>query len=72
MDLILETNGRLIPIEIKSAQTPTDNLWKGFKKWNALAKIAPNAGYVIYGGDQSQTRSEVNLVSWREMNKIFV
>jgi predicted AAA+ superfamily ATPase len=72
MDLILETKGRLIPIEIKSAQTPADHLWKGFKKWNALSKIAPNAGYVIYGGEQSQTRSEVNLVSWKDMDKIFV
>ncbi|RTY74251.1 ATP-binding protein [Flavobacterium sp. LS1R10] len=55
IDLIIDNGMDIIPIEIKSGQTITIDYFKGVVYWNKLAQ--KEGGYVIYGGDLVQKRS---------------
>jgi predicted AAA+ superfamily ATPase len=72
MDLIIDRNGQMIPIEIKSSQTLVPALWKGYQSWNEMTNTDPTKGYLVYGGDVSQQRTNLNLLSWREVQKIVL
>jgi uncharacterized protein len=72
MDLIIDRNGQMIPVEIKSSQTLVPALWKGYQSWNEMTNTDPTKGYLVYGGDVSQQRTNLNLLSWREVQKIVL
>ena len=46
----------LIPIEIKSGKTITNDYFKGLKYWNNLTGY--KGGRIIYGGEDYQKRSD--------------
>ena len=52
VDVLLEANGTLYPVEIKSGETITPDYFKAINYWN---KISGNTtGTIIYGGNQQQ------------------
>lgn len=55
IDLLLENPEQLVPIEIISGQTITDAYFKSLTMWCKISGI--DTGYVIYGGNQIQKRS---------------
>jgi uncharacterized protein len=55
VDLLLENGEILLPIEIKSGKTITDDYFKGLLYWQKLAQT--ESGYVIYDGELQQKRS---------------
>lgn len=56
IDLLIERGKELIPVEIKSGQTITDEFFKGFRYWKKLT--GSEGGFVVYGGDMVQKRSD--------------
>ncbi len=70
MDLIIDQNGQMIPLEIKSSQTAMPALWKGYETWHKMVDKNPADGYLVYGGDVSQQRTNLHLLSWREIQQI--
>lgn len=70
VDMIYKSKSSLIPIEIKSAMTYNDNLIKGVLFFQ---KIVPESkkGYLIYSGDLSFSKKEVEIVNFRDSYKIF-
>ncbi len=64
IDLLIEAPNKIIPIEIKSRQTITDNYFKGLKYYNNLSQGSGKDSYVIYGGNLKQQRSEGNVFGW--------
>ncbi len=55
IDALMQNGDELTPVEIKSGQTITDEYFNGIKFWQ---KISPGSnGYIIYGGDDKQKRS---------------
>ena len=70
MDLVVDTGGSLIPIEIKSSTTFSSNFFSGFSYWkkhvDQLAK-----GYVIYGGKNTQQIQNDTIVGWKDLSQIF-
>jgi len=69
IDLLIKTESRRIPVEIKSGQTVSDDFFKGIHFWNKMTKA--EGGIVIYGGDMLQKRSNgIMTVPLREINKI--
>ena len=64
-DLLIEVPNKIIPIEIKSGQTITDNYFKGLKYYNNLSRGSGKDSYVIYGGNLKQQRSEGNVFGWK-------
>lgn len=69
IDLLMEMNTELIPVEIKSGQTVTTEYFKGLNFWNKLTNH--QGGYVVYSGDISQHRSNgMTVLPFREIDEI--
>lgn len=66
VDIIVDEAGKLTPIEIKSGQTVQPEFFKNLTFWNKLS--GSQEGYVLYGGHQTQQRSNgITVMDWREM-----
>ena len=72
IDLIVETNYQLMPVEIKSGQTVNSDFFKGLKKWVSVVnsqsmqndKLAKPM--LIYGGEDSYCHDGVNVFGWNQ------
>jgi predicted AAA+ superfamily ATPase len=64
IDCIVEQGDRLLPLEIKSGQTVTQDYFKGLKYWSKISQTTEEA-YLVYGGSMDQKRKEVNVLGWR-------
>ncbi len=65
VDVVLDTGSRLIPLEIKSGQTITPDFFRPLSKWLAWAGEEAGRAYLVYGGEQDQTRQQCTVLSWR-------
>ncbi|MDP2236325.1 MAG: ATP-binding protein [Bacteroidales bacterium] len=70
VDLLIKHGNSLVPVEIKSGQTVTNEYFKGILFWNKITQT--RGGYIVYGGDMRQNRSnEVKVVSFRDLNYVY-
>jgi len=68
IDLLVETNREIIPIEIKSGQTASPEWFKNIIYWQQLT--GQFKGYILYAGRQHMTYSNgITLMNWREFNR---
>jgi uncharacterized protein len=66
IDVLIDEGLQQIPIEIKSGETINRDWFKGLKYWYTLTQ--QNDGYIIYGGDEEQKRSDGSMViSWKNI-----
>ena len=70
IDLVLDAGGKLFPIEIKSGRTINSNFFDGFKYFQPLSGATPEDSYLVYGGDEVQTRSIAHVLGWNNLDKI--
>lgn len=72
IDLILEKGADLVLVEVKSGQTPSGKHFTAFERFaeGLAGQPAPRiAGrVVVYGGAESQERSQGDLLSWRDLD----
>ncbi len=70
VDLIIDQNNNLTPIEIKSGQTIVSDFFKALNKWVELAKdkTKVNPALLIYGGQNNQDRTNAKVLSWQNIN----
>jgi hypothetical protein len=52
VDLIIKTGRNLVPVEIKSAATFTEEFLKGMLRFREVAGTRTSAGYLIYNGKE--------------------
>jgi len=71
VDCILENRNKLIPIEIKAGKTINPDFFKMLNYWSKLASDKAGFPYLIYGGNESQNRSQVSVKSWHEAIHIY-
>lgn len=64
VDLLLEVDGDLIAVEIKSGQTFSGSFLDGLKYWRSLPDNSDAPAAVVYGGDDSYTREGIAVRSW--------
>lgn len=71
IDLILDYGTEAIPLEIKMGKTITGDFLKGLRYYY---KLNPNSkkGYLIYGGDDNQLRSDINVISYKNIADINI
>jgi predicted AAA+ superfamily ATPase len=68
-DAVIQDGQRFTVIEAKAGQTATPELVKaGEKVGEVLSKAAKVDRVVVYGGQESQKRSEVAVLAWDEMD----
>ena len=70
-DLIIERGDRLTLVEAKSSQTATARLLGSARRVGATIEQAgrPCEKVVVYGGDQTQQRSDARLVPWSRLHE---
>ncbi|HMB53475.1 MAG TPA: DUF4143 domain-containing protein, partial [Thermoanaerobaculia bacterium] len=72
IDLVLERGGELVLVEVKSAQTPSGRYFRAFDRFadrlagKKLPRVAQRV--VVYGGEETQRRSQGELLSWNELD----
>ncbi len=67
VDLLIEHGGELQPIEIKSGATVSRDALAGLKKWQAITGQTVPRPRLIYGGDETQHRREVDIIPWNRL-----
>lgn len=69
IDLLIKTGNKLLPVEIKSGKTVTNEYFKGILFWNKITQT--EGGYVVYGGEMSQNRSpEIKVIPYTAVDQI--
>lgn len=69
IDLLLVNSNKKTPVEIKSSQTISGDFFKGIQFWNKISNSI--GGYIIYGGDAMQKRTNgISVVPFHEMATI--
>lgn len=73
IDLVLEKGADLTLVEIKSGRTPAGRFFQPFEQLAETLerREAPRIAerIVVYGGDETQTRSRGTLLSWRDLDQ---
>ncbi len=70
IDLLLADGNSIIPVEIKSGQTITNDYFKGILYWNKMTQT--QGGYVVYGGSSSQIRGNgIKVLPISDIAKFF-
>jgi predicted AAA+ superfamily ATPase len=71
VDCLIEQDGKMIPIEIKSGETYTVHYFDTIKKWQTLAANEAEPSYVVYGGTQSLRGPHENLMPWYQAGTLI-
>ncbi|MDP2854733.1 MAG: ATP-binding protein [Smithellaceae bacterium] len=66
VDLLIEREGRIIPVEIKSGKTITGHFFSSLEKWAALAGDLAFHPTLIYGGEENYHHKGIRIMGWRE------
>jgi predicted AAA+ superfamily ATPase len=69
VDVICDNGNSLLQIEIKSGQTVNSDYFKGLEYFSGLSDI-PVESSLIYGGTQSYTRNNVQVVDWQSISEM--
>lgn len=71
IDCLIEWSGTIYQIEIKSGKTITEDFFAGLKYWQRIAGRENTNPYLVYNGDENQTRSFAKVISWKNISKIL-
>jgi uncharacterized protein len=71
IDVIIETAGKTIPVEIKASETMTSAFFDTLI-WFCKAIGDGHEPLVVYGGQEAQKRSQGRVVSWKNLATIVV
>ena len=65
IDILIENQDQLFPVEIKSGKTITPDFFSGLLFWQKISNT--KNGLVIYGGEEPQKRiTGINIIPWRK------
>lgn len=70
IDLLVETGGKLMPVEIKSGQTLNRDFFIGLERWMALAGDMAFNPTLIHGGREEHERRGVRVLGWDRLDRI--
>jgi predicted AAA+ superfamily ATPase len=70
IDCIIDNGTKLIPVEIKSGLTISKDFFNGIEYWNNLANNKPEDSFIVYAGEENQTRSLGNIISWKNLGNL--
>ena len=70
VDLLIDRGTELVPVEVKSGQTVNRDFFTGLERWREIAGDAAGRGWLVYGGDRSESRAEVEVVPWRSIDAL--
>jgi len=66
IDLLIDRTRDILPLEAKSGQTFSDDFTKPLRYWRSLTRQPQCPAAVVYGGDESYTREDFSVISWKD------
>ena len=72
IDLIIDKAGNPLPVEIKSAKTISKDFFKNIHYYCGLAQIETESAYLIYNGEENQTRQFGSVRGWKSLTQEMV
>jgi hypothetical protein len=76
IDLLIEQVEGLDAVEIKSGATAAADFFKNLKRFYDRMKAAGKTyrirSHVVYGGDDSRQRTDAQVLSWRDVQRLIV
>jgi len=72
LDLIVDFGRNQYALEIKSSHTIQEKFFDGLKYWMKLSGADPTSLYLLYAGDDSFVRNQINVVSWKHIRDKIV
>ena len=66
VDLVADQGTVLMPVEVKSGNTLGSDFFAGLDRWRKMAGTRSAPPVLVYGGDESLSRGEVRVFSWRD------
>ncbi|MDA8142313.1 MAG: ATP-binding protein [Desulfobacteraceae bacterium] len=64
IDLVIEEAGHLFPVEIKSSQTISTDMFDGLRWWAELSASPVENATLVYAGNQNSTRRGIAVRPW--------
>lgn len=71
IDLIIETGEEILAIEIKSGETFRSDFIKSLTQWSRLTNTPVKNLFVVYGGNNSMTFKDINILKWKNAASIL-
>jgi len=71
VDCIME-DIELKAIEVKSAKSFFNSFIDGLKTFTKFSEMKTGNGYVVYGGDENFSFKDFNILSWRNLEGIYI
>jgi predicted AAA+ superfamily ATPase len=71
VDLILDYGQQLLSVEIKSGVTINSDAFKGLDYYHKLGTKYNTARFLVYAGNKSYQRQEVQIFSYKELKQLF-
>ena len=68
IDVLIDEGKKIIPVEIKSAETISPAFFRGLEFWRNLT--GNKTGYIVYGGTESISIKNKKIISWKEVSKL--
>jgi predicted AAA+ superfamily ATPase len=70
IDLLIDRGRGVVAIEIKSGATINADFFRGLAYYQHLAQDHLEQSFLIYGGDQQQTRSAAMVLPWHQITTL--
>jgi uncharacterized protein len=71
VDCLIDTAGKLFPIEIKASPEVRTDFFKGLQQWNSLEKSVEKTAdtshsFLVYGGEEIQQHTGGTALPWKK------
>ncbi|HMB52314.1 MAG TPA: ATP-binding protein [Thermoanaerobaculia bacterium] len=70
VDFLLERSGNVWPVEAKSGRTVASDAFKPIERWQGVAGERGGDGWLVYGGEERQSRRQGEVLPWREVGEL--
>ena len=70
VDVLVDQGTTLLPVETKSGQTIAPDFFDSLMRWRELAGTAAGRPWLVYGGDQRQSRTAAEVLPWRGIGEL--
>jgi len=71
IDCLIDKGTELSTIEIKSGMTVNSDWYKNLKYFSSISKDIVTENSIIYGGNDTQERTDGKIVSWRDLHEFI-
>lgn len=70
IDCLFEKGRRLLPIEMTSGRTITEDSFKHLNYWRKIARSPRENAFLVYAGNQEQKRRSVTVIGWKLLDSL--